>query len=77
MLLPFLEIDGRIMVVVNWTSDLTSEHALLLRPLNQAERNWLKGELADAYFDVFARLFVSDGERLGGADFSDTSKEAI
>jgi len=77
MLLPFVEIGGRMMVVVNWTSDLTSEHALLLRPLNPEEKNWLNGELADAYFDVFARLFVSDEERLGGADFSDTSKEAI
>jgi hypothetical protein len=77
MLLPIVEIGGRMMVVVNWTSDLTSEHALLLRPLSDDEGIWLKRQLADAYFDVFARLFVSDEERLSGADFSDTNREAI
>ena len=77
MVPPFMEIDGRMMAVVNWSADLTSEHNLLLRPLNADERNWLSKELEDAYFDVFARLFKSDEERLAGADFPDTSTDAI
>ena len=77
MVPPFMEIDGRMMAVVNWSADLTSENYLLLRPLNTDEHNWLSKELVNAYFDVFARLFKADEERLAGADFSDTNTDAI
>lgn len=67
MVPPFLEIGGRLMVVMNWTPDLGSDFILLLRPANPDEADWLRKELADAYFDVFARLFPSEEERLCGA----------
>ena len=58
-------------VVVNWAPDLPADAPLQLRPLNPQEIDWLEKVLEDAYFDVFARLFPTDEERLRGARFPD------
>lgn len=76
MVSPFLEIDGRKMVIVNWTPGISSEQILVLRALKDEEIAWLEKELADAYFDVFARLFPAEADRWGGSGSLDASAEA-
>jgi len=76
MVPPFVELGNRLMLVVNWTADLDSDHNLLLRPLSAREEKWLRKELQNAYADVYSRLLISDEERLGEADFSDPNNDA-
>ena len=52
------------------------EKELSLRQLNAEEAAWLERNLEDAYFDVFARLFPAEEDRLRGARFSGTSSDA-
>ncbi len=77
MIPPFVELGDRTMVVVNWAPDLEGDHLLILRPLKPGEKSWLEKALADAYHDVYARLFPTDEERLRGALLSAASSDAI
>ena len=75
MIPPLLNLSGRWYAVTNWEPGMSAEEILRLRPLNREETAWLLPQIEDAYFDIFARLFPTDAERLHGARFSDTSQE--
>ena len=64
---PFIELSGRMWVVIKWTPGLSLEAPLQLRPMHSDEMEWLEKELEDAYFDLFARLFPTDEDCLRGA----------
>ena len=68
---PFVCLQGRWYVVVQWRPDQPVPPTLTLRALSDAEASWLVPQLVDATTDVWARMFPSDHEILTGAVFDD------
>lgn len=76
MVPPFIELGGRLRLVVNWAPDLQGDEILVLRPLGEAETEALQSALEDAYFDVLARFFPTEAELLGGMRRRTTKRDA-
>ena len=68
MLTPFVQINCRWYIIVNWRPGMKAGRKLELRPLSRHESSWLEPELANVIEDVWARLFPNDEAIKNGAE---------
>ncbi len=69
---PFIQVDGRWYVDVNWRPDRTElPYRISLRQLNNDEVEWLTPCLGEAIIECWARLFRDDDSIEHGAVLPD------